>query len=100
MTGTLELRYEQNTPLGDCSAEAWVDRVEGVKTIVKGELRRADGECTVRAVRHLHPARAGPATRWRRTTRSRHASSERDGSRSGRTTGAQSLTFTRTTLVG
>jgi hypothetical protein len=49
MTGTLTLRYEQNTPLGDCSAEAWIDRVEGVKTFVMGELRRADGEATVRA---------------------------------------------------
>ncbi len=49
MTGTLELRYVQNTPLGECSAEAWIDHVEGVKTIVRGELRRADGECTVRA---------------------------------------------------
>ncbi|MET0838030.1 MAG: PaaI family thioesterase [Marmoricola sp.] len=49
MTGTLTLRYEQNTPLGDCSAEAWIDRVEGVKTFVMGELRRADGEITVRA---------------------------------------------------
>jgi acyl-coenzyme A thioesterase PaaI-like protein len=49
MTGTLSLRYEQGTPLGGCSAEAWIDRVEGVKTIVKGELRRADGACTVRA---------------------------------------------------
>ncbi len=49
MTGTLTLRYEQNTPLGDASAEAWVDRVEGVKTIVKGELRGPDGETTVRA---------------------------------------------------
>jgi len=49
MTGTLTLRYERATPLGDCTAEAWVDRVEGVKTIVKGELRRADGETTVRA---------------------------------------------------
>ncbi len=49
MTGTLTLRYEQNTPLGDVSGEAWVDRVEGVKTIVKGELRRADGETTVSA---------------------------------------------------
>ncbi len=49
MTGTLELRYVQNTPLGDCSAEAWIDGIEGVKTTVKGELRRADGECTVRA---------------------------------------------------
>jgi acyl-coenzyme A thioesterase PaaI-like protein len=49
MTGTLQLRYVQGTPLGDCSAEAWVDRVDGVKTLVKGELRRADGECTVQA---------------------------------------------------
>jgi acyl-coenzyme A thioesterase PaaI-like protein len=49
MTGTLNLRYSQNTPLGDCSAEAWIDRIDGVKTIVKGELRRADGEVTVNA---------------------------------------------------
>jgi acyl-coenzyme A thioesterase PaaI-like protein len=49
MTGTLNLRYVQNTPLGGCSGEAWIDRVEGVKTIVKGELRRGDGETTVRA---------------------------------------------------
>jgi acyl-coenzyme A thioesterase PaaI-like protein len=49
MTGTLTLRYEQNTPLGDCSGEAWIDHVEGVKTIVKGKLRRADGETTVSA---------------------------------------------------
>jgi acyl-coenzyme A thioesterase PaaI-like protein len=49
MTGTLNLRYLQNTPLGDCSAEGWIDRVEGVKTFVHAELRRADGEATVRA---------------------------------------------------
>jgi acyl-coenzyme A thioesterase PaaI-like protein len=49
MTGTLTLRYELNTPLGPCSASAWVDRREGVKTIVKGELRRADGTVTVTA---------------------------------------------------
>jgi acyl-coenzyme A thioesterase PaaI-like protein len=49
MTGTLKLRYEQATPLGDCSAEAWIDRVEGVKTYVLAELRRADGETTVTA---------------------------------------------------
>lgn len=49
MTGTLSLRYTQNTPLGACSAEAWIDRIEGIKTIVKGELRRADGETTVTA---------------------------------------------------
>ncbi|MGH3413827.1 MAG: PaaI family thioesterase [Marmoricola sp.] len=49
MTGTLSLRYRRNTPLGTCSAEAWVDRRDGVKTMVKGELRRADGETTVEA---------------------------------------------------
>jgi acyl-coenzyme A thioesterase PaaI-like protein len=49
MTGTLKLRYGLNTPLGHCSAEAWVDRRDGVKTIVKGELRRADGTVTVTA---------------------------------------------------
>lgn len=49
MTGTLTLRYLLNTPLGACSAAAWVDRREGVKTIVKGELRRADGTVTVTA---------------------------------------------------
>jgi acyl-coenzyme A thioesterase PaaI-like protein len=49
MTGTLSLRYVLNTPLGDCSGEAWIDRVDGVKTFVQGELRRADGETTVRA---------------------------------------------------
>jgi acyl-coenzyme A thioesterase PaaI-like protein len=49
MTGTLTLRYRLNTPLGPCSAEAWVDRRDGVKTIVKGELRRADGTVTVTA---------------------------------------------------
>ena len=49
MTGTLKLRYQKNTPLGPCSAAAWVDRRDGVKTIVKGELRRADGTVTVTA---------------------------------------------------
>ncbi|MCW2820342.1 MAG: thioesterase superfamily protein [Marmoricola sp.] len=49
MTGTLSLRYVQGTPLGDCSAEAWIDRVDGIKTTVKGRLRRADGETTVQA---------------------------------------------------
>lgn len=49
MTGTLQLRYERATPLGSCSAQAWIERVEGVKTFVHAELRRADGETTVRA---------------------------------------------------
>ena len=49
MTGTLTLRYALNTPLGPCSAAAWVDRRDGIKTIVKGEMRRADGTVTVTA---------------------------------------------------
>jgi acyl-coenzyme A thioesterase PaaI-like protein len=49
MTGTLTLRYALNTPLGPCSAAAWVDRRDGIKTIVKGELCRADGTVTVTA---------------------------------------------------
>ncbi len=49
MTGTLQLRYVQGTPLGECSAEAWIDRVEGAKTFAKAELRRSDGETTVQA---------------------------------------------------
>jgi acyl-coenzyme A thioesterase PaaI-like protein len=47
MTGTLTLRYVKNTPLGRCSAEAWIDHREGVKTYVHGVLRNADGEATV-----------------------------------------------------
>ena len=49
MTGTLKIRYEANTPLGDCSGEAWTDRVEGVKSFVVGEIRNAAGERTVSA---------------------------------------------------
>lgn len=47
MTGGLSLRYRRPTPLGELSAEAWIDRVEGVKTYVHGELRDADGQATV-----------------------------------------------------
>lgn len=43
MTGTLTLRYERGTPLGDLHAEAKVDRVEGLKTFVKGHISDKDG---------------------------------------------------------
>ncbi len=49
MTGTLTLRYRKPTSLGACSAEAWVDSAAGIKTIVKGWLKDADGEVTVEA---------------------------------------------------
>ena len=63
MTGTLTLRYLRPTPLGDCSARAWVDRVEGVKTIVKGEFHRADGTTTVEA-EGIFVMPGGRASRW------------------------------------
>lgn len=43
MTGTLTLRYRQATPLGDLRGEAWIDRLEGVKTFARGHLIGPDG---------------------------------------------------------
>ncbi|MBI2242897.1 MAG: PaaI family thioesterase [Nocardioides sp.] len=43
MTGTLTLRYRRGTPLGDLSAEAWIERSEGIKTWARGHLRDAEG---------------------------------------------------------
>jgi acyl-coenzyme A thioesterase PaaI-like protein len=49
MTGRLALTYRRPTPLGDLSAEAWVDHVDGPKTTVKGRLCEAAGNPTVEA---------------------------------------------------
>jgi len=49
MTGTLTIRYTRPTRLGDCSAEAWVDRVEGLKTFVKGKMLDAKARTTAEA---------------------------------------------------
>ena len=43
MTATLTLTYRQRTPLGALHAEAWIDRAEGIKTWVRGEIRGDDG---------------------------------------------------------
>lgn len=43
MTGTLTLRYRQATPLGDLRTEAWIDRVDGIKTWAKGSIIGPDG---------------------------------------------------------
>lgn len=45
MTGTLTVRYRRATPLGRLYAEAWVDRVEGVKTFALGHIRDDEGIC-------------------------------------------------------
>jgi hypothetical protein len=48
-TGTLSVRYEKGTPLGvPIELDAWLDRSEGRKSFVKGEMR-ADGVVTARA---------------------------------------------------
>lgn len=67
MTGTLTLRYRRPTPLGEVAGEAWVERVEGIKTIARGELRNAEGETTVEAEGvFILP-------RWAREAMERHA---------------------------
>ena len=43
MTGTLTLRYRRGTPLGELSAEAHIDRVEGIKTFAVGHIADAEG---------------------------------------------------------
>ena len=42
-TGTITLKYLRGTPLGAVRAEAWIERVEGVKTYARGHLGDADG---------------------------------------------------------
>lgn len=43
MTGTLTLVYRRGTPLGDLHSEAWIDRVDGIKTWSKGHIIGPDG---------------------------------------------------------
>lgn len=43
MTGTLTVTYRQGTPLGDLRSEAWIDRVEGIKTYAKGRIVGPEG---------------------------------------------------------
>lgn len=42
-TGTISLRYLRGTPLGELRAEAYVERIEGVKTFARGYLVDAEG---------------------------------------------------------
>lgn len=43
MTARLTLSYRQGTPLGDLRSEAWVESVDGIKTIAKGHILGPDG---------------------------------------------------------
>jgi acyl-coenzyme A thioesterase PaaI-like protein len=42
-TGTITLRYLRGTPLGRVRAEAFIERIEGVKTYARGYLGDAEG---------------------------------------------------------
>ena len=42
-TGTISCRYLRGTPLGALRSEAWIDRIDGVKTYAKGFIADADG---------------------------------------------------------
>ncbi|MDT5193101.1 MAG: hypothetical protein QOI28_5352 [Mycobacterium sp.] len=42
-TGTITLRYLRGTPLGPLRAEAFIERIEGIKTYARGYLSDADG---------------------------------------------------------
>jgi acyl-coenzyme A thioesterase PaaI-like protein len=42
-TGTITLRYLRGTTLGRVRTEAWVDRVDGVKTFARGTISDAEG---------------------------------------------------------
>jgi acyl-coenzyme A thioesterase PaaI-like protein len=42
-TGTITLRYLRGTPLGPLRAEAFIERIEGVKTFARGYLSDAQG---------------------------------------------------------
>jgi acyl-coenzyme A thioesterase PaaI-like protein len=43
MTGTLTLRYRRGTPLGRLRAEAWFERVDGVKSYARGHILGPEG---------------------------------------------------------
>lgn len=42
-TGTISCRYLRGTPLGALRAEAFIERVDGVKTYARGHIADADG---------------------------------------------------------
>ena len=50
MTASLDMSYRRPSPLQtDLTAEAWLERVEGWKTYVRGHILDADGRVTVEA---------------------------------------------------
>ncbi|GAB7070458.1 PaaI family thioesterase [Mycobacterium hodleri] len=62
VTGTLTLRYVRGTRLGPLRAEAWVDRVEGVKTFAVGEIGDGNGPTVHAHGVFIHPKASPPGT--------------------------------------
>ncbi len=54
-TGTLSIRFLRGTPLGELSAHARVDRVEGAKTFAVGHLADEDGVTVEAEGVFIHP---------------------------------------------
>lgn len=54
-TGTLTMRYLRGTPLGALHAEAWIERVEGVKTFAVGRIADAQGVTVQAEGVFIHP---------------------------------------------
>jgi Thioesterase superfamily len=42
-TGTITLKYLRGTPLGPLRSEAWIERVDGIKTYARGFISDAEG---------------------------------------------------------
>ncbi|MBS4752786.1 PaaI family thioesterase [Nocardioides sp. zg-ZUI104] len=57
MTGTLTIRYERGTPLGDLRVEAWVERREGVKIYAGAHVLGPDGPTAVAEAVFVVPRR-------------------------------------------
>jgi acyl-coenzyme A thioesterase PaaI-like protein len=61
MTGTLTLRYERGTPLGQpLRARAHVDRIKGAKIFAVGHIADADGVTVQAEGVFIHPRKARP----------------------------------------
>ena len=59
-TGTLRIRFLRGTPLGELSAQAHVDRVEGAKTFAVGHLADEHGVTVEAEGVFIHPREQTP----------------------------------------
>ncbi len=60
-TGTITLRYLRGTPLGPVRAEAFIERIDGIKTYARGYLGNSEGWCVEADGVFIQPAWARDA---------------------------------------